>query len=177
MSKAKQNAFLALYEPVHERFERFCRARVYGDMDYQDLMNETLLIAYSKIDSLRVEEAFLSFLFTISMRVLANNKRKRKEQALPVDENHPAYQDGAKQASTSDNVNHLHFALGQLPEAHREALILFEISGFNIKEIAAMQEASEAAIKQRLKRGRDQLRNILYPKEKLNAGGMHYGNK
>ena len=63
MNNRKQAAFLALYEPVHNQFERFCRARVYGQMEFRDLMNETLLQAYRKFDQLRSEEAFLGWLF------------------------------------------------------------------------------------------------------------------
>ena len=58
----QQQKFLILYEPVHDRLERFCRARVFGNMEYQDLMNDTLLIAYQKLDTLKYEKAFLSFL-------------------------------------------------------------------------------------------------------------------
>ena len=51
----------------------------------------------------------------------------------------------------------LYKALSRLPEQQREAILLFEISGFSIKEIAVLQESSESAIKQRLSRGRQQL--------------------
>ncbi len=80
MSDTKQNQFLTLYEPVHERFERFCRARVYGDLDYRDLINESLLVAYDKLEALRSKEAFLSFLIGISVRILSNNHQKKKEE-------------------------------------------------------------------------------------------------
>ena len=73
-SKQQQN-FLKLYEPVHDRFERFCRARVFGNMEYQDLMNDTLLVAFQKFDTLKSEKAFLSFLIGISVRILANNHK------------------------------------------------------------------------------------------------------
>ena len=62
MSKNKQIAFLNLYEPIHANFERFCRARVYGNMDYKDLINETLLVAFNKFETLKEDKAFLSFL-------------------------------------------------------------------------------------------------------------------
>ncbi len=78
MSKNKQQYFLSLYQPVHNRFERFCRARAFYDMPYEDLMNETLLVAYHKIDQLKNEKAFLSFLIGISTRLLANSYRKNK---------------------------------------------------------------------------------------------------
>ena len=79
--RKKQKEFLALYEPIHDDFERFCRARVYGYMDFRDLMNETLLKAFEKFEELRSKEAFLSYLLSISVRILANNKRKRKEES------------------------------------------------------------------------------------------------
>ena len=84
MKKSKQDIFLELYKPVHERFERFCRARVYGDMDYKDLMNDTLLVAYQKFESLKSKEAFLSFLFGISIRLLANNNKKKKAEIFAL---------------------------------------------------------------------------------------------
>jgi RNA polymerase sigma-70 factor (ECF subfamily) len=52
-------------------------------------------------------------------------------------------------------------ALAQLPIAQKECIILFEISGFKIKEIAEIQSVSEDAVKQRLKRGRERLQEIL----------------
>ena len=55
----------------------------------------------------------------------------------------------------------LHKALAILPENQKECIILFEISGFSIKEIMAIQNVSESAVKQRLKRGRAKLVEIL----------------
>ena len=58
----------------------------------------------------------------------------------------------------------LYKALEKLPELQREALILFEISGFSIKEIAGIQSSSEDAVKQRLSRGRKELLELLSEK-------------
>lgn len=146
-----------MYEPVHEQFERFCRARVYGNMEYKDLMNDTLLVAFEKLDSLRSEDAFLSFLCGISVRILSNNHQKKKEQ-LP--ESNAVFNSAFAHASDPD-VHFLYQALAMLNEDQRESLILFEISGFSIREIAGIQNVSEDAVKQRLKRGRDKLKQIL----------------
>jgi RNA polymerase sigma-70 factor (ECF subfamily) len=59
------------------------------------------------------------------------------------------------------DVHFLHQAVAQLSEDQRECIILFEISGFSIKEITHIQNASESAVKQRLKRGREKLIEIL----------------
>ena len=159
MSDTKQDQFLALYEPVHERFERFCRARVYGDMDYRDLINESLLVAYDKMEALRKEEAFLSFLIGISVRILSNNHQKKKEERWSV-ATEKDKQDFTIGVSDPD-IHFLYEGLSHLKEVQRECLILFEISGFSVREIAAIQNASESGVKQRLKRGRDKLTQIL----------------
>jgi RNA polymerase sigma-70 factor (ECF subfamily) len=159
MSKAKQDQFLALYEPVHERFERFCRARVYGNMDYRDLINESLLIAYDKLESLRSKEAFLSFLIGISVRILSNHHQKKKEErwSQATEKDKACSHDEV----SNPDVHFLYEGLRHLSEAQRECLILFEISGFSIREVAEIQGTSESAVKQRLKRGRDKLKQIL----------------
>lgn len=160
MKPGKQEKFRQLYESVHDQFERFCRARVYGEMDYRDLMNETLLVAWEKLDSLRSEQAFLSFLFGIAVRLLAKNNRKLREFKT---EDQPMLQNRVSEDQTDRDaeVHLLYQALAKLPDAQREGLILFEINGFPIREIAEMQEASESAVKKRLERGRQQLFCLL----------------
>ncbi len=149
---------MRLYEPVHDAFERFCKARVYGDMNFQDLMHDTILIAFDKFEQLKDSKAFLHFLFGISRRVLSNANKKNKPEnygeTLPV-----AF--GEDVSSKNDAAQTLYKALSYLPEEQREAVILFEITGFSIKEIAGIQNAGESAVKQRLHRGRQRLLNLL----------------
>ena len=150
---------MSLFEPVHARFERFCKARVYGQMDFRDLMQESISVAFEKFDSLNDKKAFLHFLFGISIRILANSNRKISEERWSSQ-----YVDSQQDHNTAEKqleIEDLYKALGQLPDAQREALILFEISGFSIKEIADLQESGESAVKQRLARGREQLMQVL----------------
>lgn len=175
MSKNKQEKFLALYEPIHDRFECFCRVRVYGNMDYQDLMNDTLLIAFEKFEKLKSEKAFLSFLFGISVRLLANHKKKKKEVELQKVENANLYVDFDSNSSLEAELHFLYVALSQLNSEQRESLILFEISGFSIKEISVIQNVSESAIKQRLKRGRERLTEIITFESSFKTGEVYHG--
>ena len=150
---------MTLYQPVHERFERFCRARAYGEMDFKDLMQETVMVALERFDGIRDKQAFLSFLFGTSIRILSNANRKRKEERWSDDyENKQSERNaGAHELDVQD----LYKALSCLSDEQREALIFFEISGFSVREIAGMQDASESAVKQRLVRGRQELARLL----------------
>ena len=157
----KQEEFLALYEPVHERFERFCRARVYGNLDYRDLMNDTLVLAYSKMDRLNSPDVFVYFLFGIAVRVLSNNHKKKREERMHEDKTLLGIVSNESSPETQTDIHLLYVTLQKLPDVQRECIILFEIAGFSIKEIAQIQHAGESAIKQRLKRGREKLMELL----------------
>lgn len=160
MSKVKQDRFLALYEPVHERFERFCRSRVHGELDYKDIMNDSLLIAYDKFETLRSEEAFLSFLFSICVKVLSNQRQKKSTERL-VNARDVQYPITDSDPQTLTDIQLLYKLLKQLPDEQQECILLFEISGFSLKEIAIIQAISEGAVKQRLRRGREKLTELM----------------
>lgn len=161
MSKSKQDSFLALYEPVHSRFERFCRARVYGNGDYRDLMNDSLLVAFQKFEELQSKKAFLSFLFSICVRIVGSQSQKKREFLSDSDDSMNQRPDDQSNTQMEAEVHFLYSSMALLPDAQRECLLLFEVSGFKIKEIAIIQNASEDAVRQRLKRGREKLSQIV----------------
>jgi RNA polymerase sigma-70 factor (ECF subfamily) len=151
--------FLSLYEPVHQSFERFCKARAYGQMPFKDLMQETLLIAYSKLEQVKDREKFLFFLFGIATRILANDRRKVKHADLNeiTESNH--FQ--LPESNRTSEIEELYKALSLLPEDQRDALVYFEIVGFSVREIASYQKKSEEAVRQSLFRGRQKLCTML----------------
>ena len=160
MSSERKKIFIELYDPIHSRFERFCKARVYGEMDYKDLMHDTIVIAFQKFDSNVEPKTFLSFLIGISIRVLANNKRrdvKKTTHQIYLAQKDISYDQGFEK----EEIEHLYTALNLLSEIQKECLILFEIVGYSLKEIAELHRTNENTVKQRLRRGRMQLKSIL----------------
>lgn len=161
MNSKKQKHFLKLYQPVHARFEKFCRARAFGDFPYEDLVNESLLIAFKKMDEIKNEKAFLSYLIGISTRILANSKRKKKSINVDEPSIFTQYPDPNNFIEKQFEIELLYQSLAKLPELQQEAIILFEITGFSIKEIMKIQDSGESAVKQRLSRGRKELAKII----------------
>lgn len=157
----QQEKFLRLYNPIHESFARFCHTRAYGLMEPEDLIAETVLKAIEKFGELRNDEAFLSFMFTIAKNIVNGKHRRAKFKGSYNEKEVNALLDEGIDAETRYDVTVLYTVLNQLPEKQKEAIILFEISGFSIKEIAEIQHSGESAIKQRLKRGRESLATLL----------------
>jgi RNA polymerase sigma-70 factor (ECF subfamily) len=161
VTEQKKTEFMRLYEPIHAKFEKFCRARVYGELEYKDLMQETILVAFRKFEDIHEPKAFLYYLFGTAIRILANNKRKKKTVSWSKHSEVYAFKADSNLTDQKIEVEHLYTALSMIPEVYREAIILFEIVGFSIKEIASLQNSGESAVKQRLARGRQQLTSIL----------------
>ena len=161
-----QKQFLALYEPIHESFARFCHAKAYGLMEAEDLISETVLCALEKFDTLKNDEAFLSFLFSIASNLLAKKNRRLKFKAEYHESEAFKLKDEGIDAETRLDVAILYGALNELSKVQKEALILFEISGFSIKEVAEIQKVKLSAVKQRLKRGRENLA-IIFKSDQL----------
>lgn len=159
MNSKSKKEFMSLYGKVHARFERFCKARAYGHVDYKDLMHDTVLVAIEKFDSIQDKHAFLPYLFNTCTKILANQQRKKREEKWS--ESYDQISSNRNDAESQLEVKDLYKALSQLPENSAEALILFEISGFSIREISVIQEASENTVKQRLFRGRKDLAVLL----------------
>ena len=158
MELSKQERFMQVYEPVHERFERYCKTRTFGGEQFKDVMHDTLLIAYEKFETLKSKEAFLHFLFGIATRVLSNQRKKKQPEFVEhLSAELKNVQNDEQSIERKMEINTLYEQLEKLDDLTRECIILFEISGFSIKEISAIVNLSEAAVKQRLSRGRKEL--------------------
>jgi RNA polymerase sigma-70 factor (ECF subfamily) len=174
MATAKKKRFMELYEPVHVRFEKFCKARAYGNFNFKDLMHDALVVAYERFESLKNDGAFLHFLFGIAIRLLANENRKISTERLS--DHSQAYNYSVESDRTDKllEINLLYEAISSLPDLQKESIILFEISGFSIKEIAGLQQSSEDAVKQRLVRSRKKLVELMTEKMNVEQKSVSY---
>jgi RNA polymerase sigma-70 factor (ECF subfamily) len=153
---------MRLLLPVSDNIFRFISAMERDTEVAKDIMGDTLLIAYEKIDSLSHEQAFLSWMLTIARRVFYR-KNIRKKLFGWFDEEHVSETTPSDTLSpeAATDITFLHTALQKLPAKQREALVLFEIVGLSLEEIRQIQGGSLSAIKMRLVRGREKLAILL----------------
>lgn len=158
-NRERQERFIRLLEPIHSRLLRFCRALASDKDTARDFASEAILVAYRNFDKIREVEKLQSYLFSTASS-LARRERSRSKRyvAEPAAD---AKVDTTLSPELAAEVSILQDALWQLPDDIREAIILFEISGFSVREIAAMQGVGESAVKMRLARGRKRLKRLL----------------
>lgn len=152
---------MALYAPVHERFVRFCQAKAYACYDPEDLVNETVAKVYERFDKIEKPEAFLYYLFGTATNLLRNHARKSQKKGEFYEDQAERIIGGYNEGESSMEREMLYQALDQLPEEQREAIILFDLSGFSVKEVMEIQQAGASAVKTRLSRGRHKLAELL----------------
>lgn len=161
MTVAQKDDFLRHYQPLHERFARYCRGRAFGITEAEDLMQEALLTALGRWERLRDKDKLLSYLIGIVNNLVRNQRRKRREAEPPTEAQMAELESQVGSAEIALDIQYLLKAMQQLPEQQRMALELFELSGFSIKEVAEIQHSSEGAVKTRLSRARKALQETL----------------
>jgi len=159
----KQTRFMQLLKPDHMRFERYCLSITGNTEDAKDLASETILEAYSRLESLKDQEKFPNYLFRIAKRLYLKKKRNWwRFQSLKNNESIIA--DTLPDATVQLDYMIVNEALLKLPIKLKQALILYEISGFSLKEIAEIENSSLSAIKARVMRARNKLKIMLKEK-------------
>lgn len=161
MEKRKQEKYLKLLEPVRIKLYRYIKAVCKNNDLTDDIMSETILQSYENFEKLRNEEAFLSFVFTIANRIYKKYKWRRRFFGEYNEEFAHNIKDINNSPETDYEIQLLYNAMERLPVKQKQAVALFEISGFSIKEISEIQKSSQNTIKSRIKRGRDKLKEWL----------------
>jgi RNA polymerase sigma-70 factor (ECF subfamily) len=154
---AASRRLMALLAPLHDRARatarRLCRCNAEGD----DLFQEAALRAFDRLGDLRDESRFRSWFFAILLSV--HRERHRRDfwrRFLPLqDASEPTR---PAEADRVDGAERMARALGTLSPKEREAIVLFELEGFTLDEIAGAQGDSLSAVKSRLARARERLR-------------------
>ena len=156
-----------LYYNDAVRYSRTLTARLSHD-DSRDVLQQSLLQAIEKFDSLEDLSKFKPWLFKIITNVFYNSvKRNFWKRFLPLDEETIDLPDIPENSGDSEKRNLLYEALTVLNEKEKSALLLFEIAGFSIEEITEIQnEKSQSSVKSRLSRARMKMRTKIEKLEK-----------
>ncbi|RKX24125.1 MAG: hypothetical protein DRP46_13715 [Candidatus Zixiibacteriota bacterium] len=154
--------FWTLLEPVHAQAEAYCRRLTGCRDDGDDLYQESLLTAMRKFGTIREMSSFRSWLFRIIVNSFKNrNKqpwwRRRTEMAPESIE----VESGGDPRGQLDSTRWLERAMAALSAEDRAMIVLFEIEGYPVAELASIFGKPEGTIKARLFRARKKMRERI----------------
>lgn len=126
-----------------------------------DYVQETLVKAWSNMDSYKEGTNMRAWLFTILRNAFFSDYRKKRREVADVDG-----QMAARLAAHPEQDGHMDLddfkqALQQLPPDQREALVLIGASGFSYEEAAEICDCAVGTVKSRVNRARHRVAEAL----------------
>lgn len=151
--KALVSLIAAAQPDVRRYAARNCRAA-----DIDDAVQETLLLLYRRVGTLRAVTSFSAWLFAVARRACL--RLLRMSAAVP---DSPADEANARLAllRPEDIRIDLSRAIQSLPEHYREVILLRDIEELSIDEIAGVLGLTRESVKARIHRARMLIREYL----------------
>jgi RNA polymerase sigma-70 factor (ECF subfamily) len=157
---ARWERLLQLLTPVHGQAMGTARRLYRSATDGDDLYQEAVLRAFQKLPALREDGAFRSWFFAVLITVHRSRSRRgfwrrflRLDDVL-VSGGQPAGDDAMNWEEDRQRAERASRALASLPAVQREAVVLHDIEGFTMREVAELQRVTVSAVKTRVTRGR-----------------------
>lgn len=158
------DAFLAALRPHYDDALRTCRAMCAGwsPSRAEDVFQSALLRALEKFSTLDDRTRFRAWFFQVLTRTFYSAvRRERIRRMLPLPTDTEAGDLGlyADEPEAGDRADVLAM-LARLGTKERAALLLYEVAGFSVAEVADIQgDRSVSAVKSRLARARQHARD------------------
>lgn len=153
-------AFAILVDRYYDRYARYAMHMVGNREDAEEALQDAFLRAYRSLARYEERERFAAWLFRILMnqcRTVAARTRRRETRtpawAVEATEEHPA-----ERRALREELEH---ALAQLRPEQREAVLLKYTEDFSYEEMAMITGTGVSALKMRVKRACDRLRELL----------------
>jgi RNA polymerase sigma-70 factor (ECF subfamily) len=162
--RAGRKRFLELVAGIRPDLHRYC-ARMTGSVsDGEDIVQETLARAYYALPEIESLPPLRSWLFQIAhRRALDHLRRYDRRMGKSLEELADRADPGEVPDDAAAREEAVRAALSvflELPPFPRSCVILKDVFGYSVDEIAALLEQSTAAVKAAVHRGRVRLREL-----------------
>jgi RNA polymerase sigma-70 factor (ECF subfamily) len=162
------DAFGMLVTRYQDSLLAYVRHMGFDDATAHDVVQDGFVRAFRHLRRCGDPERFDGWLFTIVSNLCRTEGSKRSRRPVEDLDAHAERleADGLgpeARAEASLVRDRVRAALDTIPLDQREAIVLMYLHGYSVREIAERTEASVSAVKMRLKRGREALKDELEP--------------
>jgi len=158
-------SFAQLAEQHGPRLARFLQTMTGDNHAAQDIRQDVLQRAFTKLPQLADAAKFGSWLLSIACNRCRNWLRAEVQRAHAGDDALAGVAEGRRSALSSivrrEDAVQLALAIDRLPIVLREAFVLFAVEGLPYAEIAAATEVAEGTLQVRVHRAKALLRQQL----------------
>ena len=158
-------AFSGLVRRHQDACVRFAVRMLGSRVDADDALQSAFMRAFRGLRSCREPDRFGGWLYQIVVnecRTYASRQRRREQRFTPATNAiERAVAPGSEPEGDADIGGHIENALGMLPADQREAFLLKHVEEMSYEEMREMTGISISALKMRVKRACDGLRDLL----------------
>lgn len=139
--------------------------RMTGERDVaEDLVQASFVKAYTSISHCRDQDRFGAWVFRILVNACKDHLKSRRRRDVSLDDDivQPISPTNPQsELERTETRRLLERALAKLPDSLREAFVLKHVEGRSYEEIAELMETSIPALKMRVHRARELLKQLL----------------
>lgn len=149
---------------VHRHRTRIYRIalRMLGDPhDAEDVAQDVLIQVWSSLAGFAGTSAFTTWLYRIVVNRCTNHVRRRRWTRPVSEQDHPAVAGAEDTAVARQRARATMAAVAALPPDQRAVIVLHQLEGLSYREVAAVVNVSEDAVRGRLYRARVNLVEAL----------------
>ena len=164
--EGKQQAQLEVYNRYYKAMYNTALRIVKDTAAAQDVMQESFLKAFTKLDSFKGDASFGSWLKRIVINGSLNAYQKTERLAETPLENHLFHISDEPQGIAEDDyestqVSHVKQAMSLLKDNYRTCLTLHLIEGYDYEEMSEIMQVSYANCRTMVSRAKESLRSKL----------------
>lgn len=133
--------------------------RTIGDREEAaDALQDALISAYRAAGRFRGDAAVTTWLHRIVVNACLDRIRRHTARpTVPLPDTGPREPAAPDEIGDRDTALTVHEALAELPDEQRAALVLLDIEGYSVAEVARILDIAEGTVKSRCARGRARL--------------------
>ena len=147
--------FEALYDKYADMLYRLALTNVQNSSDAEDIVHDVFIKWFEHQPDFKDEKHREGWFVKVTVNACHDFLRKKKHRT------HDNIDDMHHIKSEDKEENDIMHYLGLVPERYRNVLVLHYLEGYSVAEMSEMAGLSQSAVKMRLSRGREHLKNII----------------
>ncbi|MFQ5445860.1 MAG: RNA polymerase sigma factor [Saprospiraceae bacterium] len=159
--RGNRQAQFELYRLYSKAMYNVCLRMVNNEMDAEDLLQQSFIDVFSKLNTFRYESSIGAWMKRIVVNNCINFLKKNRLAIESLDERIYQVADDEPIDPVRLNVGAINDAVTKLPDGYRVVFSLYLFEGYDHKEIGEILNISEATSKSQFSRAKKKLKDLL----------------
>ena len=168
--KGNSQAQFELYRLYSKAMYNICLRMLRNDMDAEDLLQNSFVDIYGKINTFRFQSSIGAWIKRIVINNCINFLKKKRLFFEEIDDRLGNIEEESPVEAPEFNIDAIKRAVFQLPDGYRVVFSLYLMEGYDHQEIADILKVSVATSKSQYSRAKKKLKELL--RSESNNRGM-----